>query len=463
MRVLLDTSYADARPVGHGGVPRAAGRGAARATGDVDVVEARQRRAPPARGRQPAAGAPSTPRSTRPGCTSGLPRAARAAGADVVHHPLPALSPPIARAPGGDRARRGLRGACPRATAASGGGSPRGRTAGPSAAAARVVCVSEATARTRSACSAPTAAAGGGPSRARAGAARAAERRPPRHFLYVGDAEPRKGVPALLDAYAALPGRARSDPLVWCWPGAAARRARARAARRGRARPRAAGRAARPAAAALVHPSLPRGLRPDAARGDGGRGARGGRAQARASAELGGDAALLVAPGELAAARWPDARDAGPAAAAGAGGRRAGRGVLLGGVGAAPRALPIRWPAGTQGRARMNVAILGTRGIPASYSGFETAVEQITSRLTARGHRWSCTAARTSSTRDHALEGRRAGAPPHGAQQVPGHVRAHPALERARGAHGSSPTSPSSSSPATARCAWSPGSRGSPR
>jgi glycosyltransferase involved in cell wall biosynthesis len=35
----------------------------------------------------------------------------------------------------------------------------------------------------------------------------------------------------------------------------------------------------------------------------------------------------------------------------------------------------------------LNVAILGTRGIPASYSGFETAVEQITSRLTARGHR----------------------------------------------------------------------------
>jgi glycosyltransferase involved in cell wall biosynthesis len=34
----------------------------------------------------------------------------------------------------------------------------------------------------------------------------------------------------------------------------------------------------------------------------------------------------------------------------------------------------------------MRIAILGTRGIPASYSGFETAVEQITSRLTARGH-----------------------------------------------------------------------------
>jgi len=35
----------------------------------------------------------------------------------------------------------------------------------------------------------------------------------------------------------------------------------------------------------------------------------------------------------------------------------------------------------------VNVAILGTRGIPAAYSGFETAVEQITSRLTERGHR----------------------------------------------------------------------------
>ena len=37
----------------------------------------------------------------------------------------------------------------------------------------------------------------------------------------------------------------------------------------------------------------------------------------------------------------------------------------------------------------MNIAVLGTRGIPASYSGFETAVEQITSRLAARGHKVS--------------------------------------------------------------------------
>ena len=34
----------------------------------------------------------------------------------------------------------------------------------------------------------------------------------------------------------------------------------------------------------------------------------------------------------------------------------------------------------------MKVAILGTRGIPASYCGFETAAEQLASRLTARGH-----------------------------------------------------------------------------
>jgi glycosyltransferase involved in cell wall biosynthesis len=34
----------------------------------------------------------------------------------------------------------------------------------------------------------------------------------------------------------------------------------------------------------------------------------------------------------------------------------------------------------------MKDAILGTRGIPASYSGFETAAEQLASRLSARGH-----------------------------------------------------------------------------
>ncbi|MDX2184385.1 MAG: DUF1972 domain-containing protein [Gemmatimonadaceae bacterium] len=35
----------------------------------------------------------------------------------------------------------------------------------------------------------------------------------------------------------------------------------------------------------------------------------------------------------------------------------------------------------------LNIALLGTRGIPASYSGFETAVEALSVRLVARGHR----------------------------------------------------------------------------
>ena len=35
----------------------------------------------------------------------------------------------------------------------------------------------------------------------------------------------------------------------------------------------------------------------------------------------------------------------------------------------------------------MNIALLGTRGVPASYSGFETCVEELGSRLVERGHR----------------------------------------------------------------------------
>lgn len=35
----------------------------------------------------------------------------------------------------------------------------------------------------------------------------------------------------------------------------------------------------------------------------------------------------------------------------------------------------------------LNIALLGTRGVPASYSGFETCVEQLGARLVERGHR----------------------------------------------------------------------------
>src|ERR1051325_7171406 len=34
----------------------------------------------------------------------------------------------------------------------------------------------------------------------------------------------------------------------------------------------------------------------------------------------------------------------------------------------------------------MRIAILGTRGIPASYGGFETFAEHLSTRLAARGH-----------------------------------------------------------------------------
>src|SRR5258708_37714206 len=34
----------------------------------------------------------------------------------------------------------------------------------------------------------------------------------------------------------------------------------------------------------------------------------------------------------------------------------------------------------------MRIAILGTRGVPASYGGFETFAEQLSTRLVARGH-----------------------------------------------------------------------------
>ena len=34
----------------------------------------------------------------------------------------------------------------------------------------------------------------------------------------------------------------------------------------------------------------------------------------------------------------------------------------------------------------MRIAMLGTRGVPARYGGFETAIEEIGQRLVARGH-----------------------------------------------------------------------------
>src|ERR1044071_707330 len=46
----------------------------------------------------------------------------------------------------------------------------------------------------------------------------------------------------------------------------------------------------------------------------------------------------------------------------------------------------------------MRIAILGTRGIPANYGGFETFAEHLSTRLVARGHEGTgfCPAAYTS-------------------------------------------------------------------
>jgi glycosyltransferase involved in cell wall biosynthesis len=51
------------------------------------------------------------------------------------------------------------------------------------------------------------------------------------------------------------------------------------------------------------------------------------------------------------------------------------------------QAVPGRDPARSDGdRAGMRIAIMGTRGAPASYGGFETFAEELGARLTARGH-----------------------------------------------------------------------------
>ena len=35
---------------------------------------------------------------------------------------------------------------------------------------------------------------------------------------------------------------------------------------------------------------------------------------------------------------------------------------------------------------RLTIAMVGTRGVPAAYGGFETAIEEVGRRLAARGH-----------------------------------------------------------------------------
>jgi len=208
VRVLVDTTYALRGPSGT--ATYLAGLVPALRQAGVDVVEvANERRRPPGTGsaRNWLADAAWVQRE--------LPRRARTLGADVVHHPLPAH----ARAAGTaqvitvhdlaferlpeafDRryatwARRAHRAAARRADA--------------------IVCPNEATARdVRARWGVPAArvvVAPHGPGQRLPAVAPEPE---PRHFLYVGDDEPRKNLAALRAAHARYRARApRALPLV---------------------------------------------------------------------------------------------------------------------------------------------------------------------------------------------------------------------------------------------------------
>ena len=54
----------------------------------------------------------------------------------------------------------------------------------------------------------------------------------------------------------------------------------------------------------------------------------------------------------------------------------------------------------------MRIAILGTRGIPANYGGFETFTEHLSTRLVARGHEVTVYCrSHYVSPRDHEFQG----------------------------------------------------------
>ncbi|MBI5106045.1 MAG: glycosyltransferase family 4 protein [Solirubrobacterales bacterium] len=207
MRVLLDTTFALRGPSGTGVYVREIA-GALRSIG-VDVVEAANARRP-----APGGGGWRSARNLaldRLWTAAELPRRARRAGADVLHHPLPALAPP--RSAGvaqvvtvHDLAFEALPEAFDPRFAAWARRAHRRAARGADA----VVAVSEATARDvrarwglRDVVVAPH-----GPGQPLPAVPRGA----PCHFLYVGDDEPRKDLAALRAAHASL--GADAPPLV---------------------------------------------------------------------------------------------------------------------------------------------------------------------------------------------------------------------------------------------------------
>lgn len=253
MRVLIDTTFALRGPSGTGVyVERLA---AALGELGVDVVEAANgsRRAPGGGGLRSAGNLVAD----RWWVQAELPRRAWRARAHVLHHPLPALArqapcPQVVtvhdvafeRLPGGFDA--GFRAVARRAHRAAARG------------AGAVVCVSEATARDVRARWGLRAdrivVAPHGPGQE---PEQRPDRRAPAHFLYVGDAEPRKNLPALLAGYRVYRERA-AEPLPLVLAGTAEARA---PGVRVELRPDAERLAALYAeAAALAHPALHEGF-----------------------------------------------------------------------------------------------------------------------------------------------------------------------------------------------------------
>jgi glycosyltransferase involved in cell wall biosynthesis len=258
MRVLLDTTYAARAPFSGTAIYLVRLRDALDRLDGVEVVEASNRRR-----RAPAGGGAG---SARNGLVDAwwtsveLPRLARRAGAEVLHHPLPAIAfgartPQVVtvhdlafeRLPEAfDRGFRAYARLAHRAAARR---------------AAAVICVSETTAAdVRELWRVPDSrivVAPHGPGQELELAGRA-ER--PAWFLYVGDAEPRKNLVTLLEAYARYRAEV-AEPLALVLAGAVPAAVDAGAGMRVERGVTGARLAALHAgAAALVHPSLYEGF-----------------------------------------------------------------------------------------------------------------------------------------------------------------------------------------------------------
>jgi len=222
MRILLDTTYARRAPLSGTGIYITRVCEELAKLDGVEVIEAAN-----SHRRPPAGGGPGSVRNLGSDLwwsATELPRLARRSGAEVIHHPLPARSvmtrvPQVVtvvdvafeRLPDHfDRRFRTYAHLAQRAAARD---------------ANAVICISETTARDvqelwaiarEEICVAPL-----GPGQDFAADRDAPPDRAPSHFLYVGDDEPRKDLPTLLDAHRRYRDRV-SEPLDLVLAGSAA-------------------------------------------------------------------------------------------------------------------------------------------------------------------------------------------------------------------------------------------------